>query len=103
LRLIETDENGQENLGRRPGSAICDVKSRKSKCSTQLEGLRLLASGDFDGYFEGIFGGANIGRLTVQQKLTTDALLFCNDRYDRCGAAVLKTPVHGPVTLQYSP
>ena len=55
LPRIEIDEDWREHLGY-PRSAICAVKTRKSKCAAQLESLRPLASGDFQGSVEGIFG-----------------------------------------------
>jgi hypothetical protein len=77
LPRIEIDEDWREHLGYGRRSAICDVKARKSKCAAQLESLRLLASSDFQGSIEGIFGGGNVRRLTTQQKLTTDTMQFC--------------------------
>src|SRR5947207_10297531 len=63
LPRIEIDEGWREHLGYGRRSAICDVKARKSKCAAQLESLRLLASSDFQGSSEGIFGGGNARRV----------------------------------------
>jgi hypothetical protein len=35
-----------------------------------------LASGDFQGFIEGIFGTGNVRRVTTQQKLTLDTMQF---------------------------
>ena len=64
LPRIEIDEDWREHLGYGRRSAISDVKARKSKCAAQLESLRLLASGDFQGFIEGIFGGGNVRGVT---------------------------------------
>lgn len=74
LPRIEIDEDWREHLGYGRRSAIYDVKARKSKCAAQLESLRLLASSDFQGSIEGIFGGGNVRRVATQQKLTTDTM-----------------------------
>src|SRR6266446_5259142 len=76
LPRIEIDEDWREHLGYGRRSAVCDIKARKSKCAAQLESLRLLASSDFQGSIEGIFGGGNIRGVTTQQELTTDAMQF---------------------------
>ena len=76
LPRIEIDEDWREHLGYRRRSAICNVEARKSKCAAQLESLRLLASSDFQGSVEGIFGGGNVRWVKTQQKLTVDAMQF---------------------------
>ena len=72
----EIDEDWRQHLGHRLRSAACDVQPRKSKCAAQLESLRLLASGDFQGSVEGIFGSRNVRRTTTQQKLTEETIQF---------------------------
>jgi hypothetical protein len=46
LPCIEIDENWREDLGYCRRSAIFDVKARQSKCTAQLESLRVLAPGN---------------------------------------------------------
>ena len=70
------DEDWCEHLGYGRRSTILDAKTRKSKCAAQFESLRLLASGNFQGFIEGLFGGANVGRVTAQQELTTNTMQF---------------------------
>src|SRR6266568_183922 len=76
LPRIEIEEDRHEHLGYRRRSAIGDVKARESQCAAQLESLGLLASRDFQGSSEGIFGGGNVRRVATQQKLTTDTMQF---------------------------
>ena len=76
LPRIEIDEDWREHLGYRRRSAVSDVEACQSQCAAQLESLRLLASGDFQGSMEGIFGGGDVRRVTMQQKLTTDTMQF---------------------------
>lgn len=74
LPRSEIDEDRREHLGYRPRSATCAVKARKSKCAAQLESFCLLASGDFQGPIEGIFGTGDVRRVTTQQKLSLDTM-----------------------------
>src|SRR6267142_3901244 len=76
LSSIEIREDRREHPGYRLRSVICDVKARKSKRAAQLESLRLLASGNFQGSIEGIFSDENVRRVTTQQKLSTDTMQF---------------------------
>lgn len=60
LRRIEACEGWRKHLGYRPGTTICAVETRKSKCAAQFERLCVLVSGNFQGRVEGIFGGRNV-------------------------------------------
>jgi hypothetical protein len=73
---VEFSQDGSEHGGYRFSSTTCVVQARKSKCGAQLERPRLLASGDFQGSVEGIFGTGNVRRVITQQKFTLDAIQF---------------------------
>ena len=76
LRHVEVNKDWREQLGYRSRPPICKVEMRKSNCAAQLESLRLLGSGDFQGSAEGVFGHGNIRRAKPQQELTLAAVEF---------------------------
>jgi hypothetical protein len=63
---VEINKNGREYLLYCPGSVISFVEARKSNCTAQLESLRLLGAGDFQGGAEGVFGHGNARRVETQ-------------------------------------
>src|SRR5215216_5408905 len=67
---VEIDKNRCEHLLYCLGSPVCTIEVRKSNCAAQLESLRLLGSGDFQGATERVFGHGNVRRVKTQQKLT---------------------------------
>jgi hypothetical protein len=52
------------------------VETRKSKRAAQFESLRLLASGDFNGPIESLFGLGRVRRVATQQELTLATMQF---------------------------
>ena len=76
LRHVEVNKDWREQLGYRSRSAICTIEARKSNCAAQLERLRPLGSGDFQGSAEGVFGHGNARWVKMRQQLTLAAVEF---------------------------
>ena len=73
---VEINKNWCEHLGNCRGSPICAVEARKSNCTAQLESLRLLGAGDFQGRAVGVFGHGNVRRVKTQRELSLAAMKF---------------------------